>query len=273
MAFIAQNIQPVQVPTMIPKDDPKPIELKVNEADFEVNDKVLQICEQLKNCNLLPDVLKSTKDHDKTADLFMIISLGKTLGLSPYQSVYGIYCLPGSMPALYTKTKRAIALKAGFKIEDRFDDKEYVAYCTVWRNGTPYTGSYSLQDAIDARKMVINPNTARPEGVLNKSGRPSAWSTHPRSMMSTRAQARALDLACADLFLGFESKEQQDDYIDVDMIQDNNTYTTVKVLPKTKKAKKAKNEPLDLGDKPNLEDSVIIDDPIQENEFTADNIF
>ena len=271
MAFIANEIKPSSLMT----SELEPVqqyEVKANSADFQVDDNILKVCEMLKNCNLLPDALRSTKDHDKTADLFMVISLGKTLGLSPYQSVYGIYCLQGALPSLYTKTKRAIALKAGFKIEDRFDDKEYKAYCTVWRGNVPYTACYSLQDAIDSRKMIINPNTNRAEGVLSKNGRPSPWSTHPRQMMSTRAQSRALDLACADLFLGFESKEQLDDYIDVDVSLDNNVYTNDKDK-KTKTTKATKRQKvLDLGDKPDLNEIVEsevdqIDTPITNADF------
>lgn len=272
MSFIANNLTTDIKPSSLVTQNLEPVnyQIKACDADFKVDDNILKVCEMLKNCNLLPDALRSTKDHDKTADLFMVISLGKTLGLSPYQSVYGIYCLPGSLPSLYTKTKRAIALKAGFRIEDRYDEKEFKAYCTVWRGNVPYTASYSLQDALDARKMIINPNTNRPEGVLNKSGRPSPWSTHPRQMMSTRAQSRALDLACADLFLGFESKEQQDDYIDLDLNLDNNIYTSEaknEAKRPTKKAKKAKV--LDLGDKPNLE-ACVVQDPILEQMQQAD---
>ena len=225
-------------------------------SPYQIDMHLMQLCEQLQKSNLLPDALRSTKDHDKTIDLYLICSMGISLGLTPQQAIFGIYCIPGGAPALYTKTKRAIALQHGCTLTEEFDSQTNTAICHVYRDGHDYVGTYSVQDAINARCMVINPQTGMAEGTMSKSGKATVWKMAPMQMLRIRAQSHALDLACADYFMGLESKEFNDDFAEF-------TYADAPAMPAAaptlpaKRGRKKKDDSDLLGAQPDLMGALI----------------
>ena len=112
--------------------------LPVKEVDYpEINDKAWDFCNKISRSNLIPESIRSTATADHTAEVYLMMLTGKELGFTFMQTLSALYILPGAtQPALYTKAKRALVLRAGgvFEKED-WDQKTLRATVVINRNG------------------------------------------------------------------------------------------------------------------------------------------
>ena len=184
--------------------------LPVKEVDYpEINDKAWDFCNKISRSNLIPESIRSTATADHTAEVYLMMLTGKELGFTFMQTLSALYILPGAtQPALYTKAKRALVLRAGgvFEKED-WDQKTLRATVVINRNGQRIERSFGADEAISMRKAFKTPDGIV-HGAVTAKGAPTPWAQDFRGMCMTRAVARACDAAYPDVLLGLPSVEE-----------------------------------------------------------------
>lgn len=184
--------------------------LPVKEVDYpEINDKAWDFCNKISRSNLIPESIRSTATADHTAEVYLMMLTGKELGFTFMQTLSALYILPGAtQPALYTKAKRALVLRAGgvFEKED-WDQKTLRATVVINRNGQRIERSFGADEAISMRKAFKTPDGIV-HGAVTAKGAPTPWAQDFRGMCMTRAIARACDAAYPDVLLGLPSVEE-----------------------------------------------------------------
>ena len=187
--------------------------LPVKEVDYpEINDKAWDFCNKISRSNLIPESIRSTATTDHTAEVYLMMLTGKELGFTFMQTLSALYILPGAtQPALYTKAKRALVLRAGgvFEKED-WDQKTLRATVVINRNGQRIERSFGADEAISMRKAFKTPDGIV-HGAVTAKGAPTPWAQDFRGMCMTRAIARACDAAYPDVLLGLPSVEDLKD--------------------------------------------------------------
>lgn len=187
--------------------------LPVKEVDYpEINDKAWDFCNKISRSNLIPESIRSTATADHTAEVYLMMLTGKELGFTFMQTLSALYILPGAtQPALYTKAKRALVLRAGgvFEKED-WDQKTLRATVVINRNGQRIERSFGADEAISMRKAFKTPD-GTVHGSVTAKGAPTPWAQDFRGMCMTRAIARACDAAYPDVLLGLPSVEDLKD--------------------------------------------------------------
>lgn len=187
--------------------------LPVKEVDYpEINDKAWNFCNKISRSNLIPESIRSTATADHTAEVYLMMLTGKELGFTFMQTLSALYILPGAtQPALYTKAKRALVLRAGgvFEKED-WDQKTLRATVVINRNGQRIERSFGADEAISMRKAFKTPD-GTVHGAVTAKGAPTPWAQDFRGMCMTRAIARACDAAYPDVLLGLPSVEDLKD--------------------------------------------------------------
>lgn len=184
--------------------------LPVKEVDYpEINDKAWDFCNKISRSNLIPESIRSTATADHTAEVYLMMLTGKELGFTFMQTLSALYILPGAtQPALYTKAKRALVLRAGgvFEKED-WDQKTLRATVVINRNGQRIERSFGAAEALSMRKAFKTPDGVI-HGAVTAKGAPTPWAQDFRGMCMTRAIARACDAAYPDVLLGLPSVEE-----------------------------------------------------------------
>ena len=187
--------------------------LPVKEVDYpEINDKAWDFCNKISRSNLIPESIRSTATADHTAEVYLMMLTGKELGFTFMKTLSALYILPGAtQPALYTKAKRALVLRAGgvFEKED-WDQKTLRATVVINRNGQRIERSFGADEAISMRKAFKTPDGIV-HGAVTAKGAPTPWAQDFRGMCMTRAIARACDAAYPDVLLGLPSVEDLKD--------------------------------------------------------------
>lgn len=187
--------------------------LPVKEVDYpEINDKAWDFCNKISRSNLIPESIRSTATADHTAEVYLMMLTGKELGFTFMQTLSALYILPGAtQPALYTKAKRALVLRAGgvFEKED-WDQKTLRATVVINRNGQRIERSFGADEAISMRK-AFKTLDGTVHGAVTAKGAPTPWAQDFRGMCMTRAIARACDAAYPDVLLGLPSVEDLKD--------------------------------------------------------------
>lgn len=187
--------------------------LPVKEVDYpEINDKAWDFCNKISRSNLIPESIRSTATADHTAEVYLMMLTGKELGFTFMQTLSALYILPGAtQPALYTKAKRALVLRAGgvFERED-WDQNTLRATVVINRNGQRIERSFGADEAISMRKAFKTPDGIV-HGAVTAKGAPTPWAQDFRGMCMTRAIARACDAAYPDVLLGLPSVEDLKD--------------------------------------------------------------
>lgn len=209
------------------------VENVANKVEYPVlNEKAWDFCQKISKSTLIPESIRSTETADHTADVYMIMALGNSLGLNFMQSLSGIYTVPGTArPALYTNTKRALVLKAGGLIDERWDDQANAAIVTITRGSQKYTRTFGVQEAISMGKMFIDPNDGIAKGVRSRSGNASPWAIDYKNMCMLRALSRCCDAAYADVLMGLSSVEELNDYATYGESEPTTKETTAKLTP------------------------------------------
>lgn len=188
--------------------------VKTADVDYPViNGDAWDFCTKISRSTLLPESIRSTPEHDHTAEVYMVMSMGKELGFTFMQTLSALYILPGStQPALYTRAKRALVLRAGGIFEkEEWDNSTMTATVTINRNGQKITRSFGAEDAINMGKAYRDATTEQIKGCVTRNGKPSPWAQDFKGMCLVRAVSRACDAAYPDVLMALPSAEDLND--------------------------------------------------------------
>lgn len=159
-------------------------------------DQAYRLSKNLAVASVMPSALRG-----KPSDVLALLLYGQDLGLSPMQSIQGIYVVKGK-PQLSSTLWTALARRAGHKVRwGECDDKS--ATVTIVRSDDPdhpHTEIFTIEDAVQAGlcRVVDGSVVARSER-----GDKLPWESYTRTMLRNRAISNAGKLQCPEVALGF----------------------------------------------------------------------
>lgn len=191
-----------------------------------------ELAKFLSKSTLVSAEIRSTEIADHSADVFMVIALGASLGMTPAQSLTNITVTRGR-PSMYVSAKAGLCAKYG-----TFDTKLenvngiWVATASGTRKGRTMSVQYTSEDAMLQGLMKFDANSNSWIGVKG------AWTGSYPVMLRKRALGRLLDALFADVVGGFADKESTEE------ISENAEPETEKNVTKRtiKREKKIKND-------------------------------
>ena len=191
-----------------------------------------ELAKFLSKSSLVSAEIRSTEIADHSADVFMVIALGASLGMTPAQSLTNITVTRGR-PTMYVSAKAGLCAKYG-----TFDTKLeningiWVATATGQRKGRTMSVQYTSEDAMLQGLMKFDANSNSWIGVKG------AWTGSYPVMLQKRALGRLLDALFADVVGGFADKENTEEISETSdpEIDKNVTKRTIK------REKKIKND-------------------------------
>lgn len=190
-----------------------------------------ELAKFLSKSTLVSAEIRSTEIADHSADVFMVIALGASLGMTPAQSLTNITVTRGR-PTMYVSAKAGLCAKYG-----TFDTKLenvngiWVATATGTRKGRTMSVQYTSEDAMLQGLMKFDTNSNSWIGVKG------AWTGSYPVMLRKRALGRLLDALYADVVGGFADKESAEE------ISENAEPEIEKNVKRTiKREKKIKND-------------------------------
>ena len=164
-----------------------------------------ELAKFLSKSTLVSAEIRSTEIADHSADVFMVIALGASLGMTPAQSLTNITVTRGR-PTMYVSAKAGLCAKYG-----TFDTKLenvngiWVATATGTRKGRTMSVQYTSEDAMLQGLMKFDANSNSWIGVKG------AWIGSYPVMLQKRALGRLLDRLFADVVGGFADKESAEE--------------------------------------------------------------
>ena len=164
-----------------------------------------ELAKFLSKSSLVSAEIRSTEIADHSADVFMVIALGASLGMTPAQSLTNITVTRGR-PTMYVSAKAGLCAKYG-----TFDTKlenvngVWVATATGKRKGRTMSVQYTSEDAMLQGLMKFDANSNSWIGVKG------AWTGSYPVMLQKRALGRLLDALFADVVGGFADKESTEE--------------------------------------------------------------
>ena len=191
-----------------------------------------ELAKFLSKSTLVSAEIRSTEIADHSADVFMVIALGASLGMTPAQSLTNITVTRGR-PTMYVSAKAGLCAKYG-----TFDTKLenvngiWVATASGTRKGRTMSVQYTSEDAMLQGLMKFDANSNSWIGVKG------AWGGSYPVMLQKRALGRLLDALFADVVGGFADKESTEEISEnaEPEIEKNVTKRTIK------REKKIKND-------------------------------
>lgn len=191
-----------------------------------------ELAKFLSKSTLVSAEIRSTEIADHSADVFMVIALGASLGMTPAQSLTNITVTRGR-PTMYVSAKAGLCAKYG-----TFDTKLenvngiWVATASGTRKGRTMSVQYTSEDAMLQGLMKFDANSNSWIGVKG------AWTGSYPVMLQKRALGRLLDRLFADVVGGFADKESSEEISEnaEPEIEKNVTKRTIK------REKKIKND-------------------------------
>lgn len=191
-----------------------------------------ELAKFLSKSTLVSAEIRSTEIADHSADVFMVIALGASLGMTPAQSLTNITVTRGR-PTMYVSAKAGLCAKYG-----TFDTKLenvngiWVATASGTRKGRTMSVQYTSEDAMLQGLMKFDANSNSWVGVKG------AWTGSYPVMLQKRALGRLLDRLFADVVGGFADKESSEEILEnaEPEIEKNVTKRTIK------REKKIKND-------------------------------
>lgn len=191
-----------------------------------------ELAKFLSKSTLVSAEIRSTEIADHSADVFMVIALGASLGMTPAQSLTNITVTRGR-PTMYVSAKAGLCAKYG-----TFDTKlenvngVWIATATGQRKGRTMSVQYTSEDAMLQGLMKFDANSNSWIGVKG------AWIGSYPVMLQKRALGRLLDALFADVVGGFADKESTEEISETSEpeIDKNVTKRTIK------REKKIKND-------------------------------
>ena len=189
-----------------------------------------ELAKFLSKSTLVSAEIRSTEIADHSADVFMVIALGASLGMTPAQSLTNITVTRGR-PTMYVSAKAGLCAKYG-----TFDTKLenvngiWVATATGKRKGRTMSVQYTSEDAMLQGLMKFDANSNSWIGVKG------AWTGSYPVMLRKRALGRLLDALFADVVGGFADKESAEEISEnaEPEIEKNVTKRTIKREKKNK---------------------------------------
>lgn len=189
-----------------------------------------ELAKFLSKSTLVSAEIRSTEIADHSADVFMVIALGASLGMTPAQSLTNITVTRGR-PTMYVSAKAGLCAKYG-----TFDTKLenvngiWVATATGTRKGRTMSVQYTSEDAMLQGLMKFDANSNSWIGVKG------AWTGSYPVMLQKRALGRLLDRLFADVVGGFADKESTEEITEnaEPEIEKNVTKRTIKREKKNK---------------------------------------
>ena len=167
-----------------------------------------ELAKFLSKSTLVSAEIRSTEIADHSADVFMVIALGASLGMTPAQSLTNITVTRGR-PTMYVSAKAGLCAKYG-----TFDTKLenvngiWVATATGTRKGRTMSVQYTSEDAMLQGLMKFDANSNSWVGVKG------AWTGSYPVMLQKRALGRLLDALFADVVGGFSDKESSEEILE-----------------------------------------------------------
>ena len=164
-----------------------------------------ELAKFLSKSSLVSAEIRSTEIADHSADVFMVIALGASLGMTPAQSLTNITVTRGR-PTMYVSAKAGLCAKYG-----TFDTKlenvngVWIATATGKRKGRTMSVQYTSEDAMLQGLMKFDANSNSWIGVKG------AWTGSYPVMLQKRALGRLLDALFADVVGGFADKESTEE--------------------------------------------------------------
>ena len=155
----------------------------------------MKFAEQISKSNLVPKQFQG-----KPADIYLAMSWGDELGLTPIQSLQNIAVINGK-PSIYGDTMIALCRRhpefEDIKETISGDGSKRTAVCEVKRKGQSwYKSQFSMGEAAKA-------------GLLNRQG---PWQSYPDRMLKMRARGFALRDVFADALGGVITTEEAGDF-------------------------------------------------------------
>ena len=189
-----------------------------------------ELAKFLSKSTLVSVEIRSTEIADHSADVFMVIALGASLGMTPAQSLTNITVTRGR-PTMYVSAKAGLCSKYG-----TFDTKLenvngiWVATASGTRKGRTMSVQYTSEDAMLQGLMKFDANSNSWIGVKG------AWTGSYPVMLQKRALGRLLDRLFADVVGGFADKESTEEISEnaEPEIEKNVTKRTIKSEKKIK---------------------------------------
>ena len=189
-----------------------------------------ELAKFLSKSTLVSAEIRSTEIADHSADVFMVIALGASLGMTPAQSLTNITVTRGR-PTMYVSAKAGLCAKYG-----TFDTKLeningiWVATATGKRKNRTMSVQYTSEDAMLQGLMKFDANSNSWVGVKG------AWTGSYPVMLQKRALGRLLDRLFADVVGGFADKESTEEILEnaEPEIEKNVTKRTIKREKKIK---------------------------------------
>lgn len=182
---------------VVPRADRLPVNVGGRIESF---DEVYRLAQNLATANLMPTSLRG-----KPADVTAMILYGQDLGLSPMQSIQGIYVVEGR-PSLSAQLWLALVRRAGHRVSVTEHTAET---CTVHigrgDTGEEHTVTYTLQDAINADRVRLK--DGKPFARSEK-GKPLPWELHTKAMLLARAVSTCCRFIAPEIALGFYSPDE-----------------------------------------------------------------
>jgi hypothetical protein len=152
-------------------------------------------------------------NFSSVGDVFFVINLGLELGLSPAQSIQNITILKGR-PTIWGDLMPALVQGSGLlenlteTIEGSLENGDAKAVCSVKRKGSDeVVFEFSTEDAKRAGLWKY--------GTKNEKLKKLPWAAYPLRMLKMRARTFALRDVFADLLKGLTSREEVEDYADI----------------------------------------------------------
>lgn len=166
--------------------------------------KELTFSEQKDLANLYAEsTLVPEAFRNKPADIFVAVTLGQSVGISPIQSLSEINVIKGK-PTMSASLIAAQVRRAGHKLRIEVDEtpgQEY-ATCTIIRRDDPDHPFVSKRDRAWAQRM----------GLLNNSN----YVKQPATMLKKRAITDCARDACSEALCGIDyCKEEMSDFDEV----------------------------------------------------------
>ncbi|MFI6883422.1 recombinase RecT [Streptosporangium canum] len=174
-------------------------------------DAAYRLAKALAMAGVMPNALRG-----KPSDVLALMLYGQDLGLSPMQSIQGIYVVKGK-PQLSSQTWTALARRAGHKVREIESTRERCTIEITTKDDPehPHRETYTIKLAAEAGLVTI-----KEDGTLwarSQKGERLPWETNTKTMLRNRAISNGAKLACPEVALGF-AIEGDYDYIPDDTV-------------------------------------------------------
>jgi hypothetical protein len=176
-------------------------------------DEAFRLSKALALASLLPADLRG-----KPNDVLALMLYGQDLGLTPMQSIQGIYVVKGK-PQLASQTWTGLARRAGHKVRiiESTDKQCTVEIVRCDDADYPHMETFTIDDAI--RAGLCRRDDKGQIVAKSAKGDPLPWQAYTKTMLRNRALSNAGKVACPEVAMGFAIEGDLDYVPDDDPIE------------------------------------------------------